>query len=101
MFWSGLRWHFFYVASTCKSSLLDSIYICNIYNIDIFKCLETQTQFFSHSPFSNFQSPKKPKNKIQNKNWSNRKPKPKNQKIHFENQTDPLETQTQKSKNTL
>ena len=29
--------------------------------------METQIQFFSHSPFSNFQSPKKPKNKIKSK----------------------------------
>ena len=36
--------------------------------------------FFSHSPFPNFQSPKKPKNKVQYKNWLNRKPKPKNKK---------------------
>ena len=36
--------------------------------------------FFSHSPFWSFQSPKKPKNKIQNKNRPNQKPKPKNKK---------------------
>ena len=36
--------------------------------------------FFSYSPFSNFQSPKKPKNKIQNKNWLNRNPNPKKKK---------------------